>query len=268
MDFCLLCYCVGIGHLNRHFENLQMIRQLMFIVRFKLLPVFKIGRNNAGKFLDWYFYGGKSKLIVQVGANDGVQSDPLRKFLKEPGNYTAILIEPIPFYIAKLKSLYANRLDISIIQAACGEISCNRDLFFIDPAVADQMNGDGPQNNWAHGQGSFESGTIVHWINENKFRGEEYIKNIPFYISSIQSVELKIRRVSEFIPSHDNYLLMIDVQGFELDVLRGVDWSSNPPAYVVLEDDLGKFHQIDNFLNKKGYRYLCGDYDKVFQKVY
>lgn len=224
--------------------------------------------RSIARFLDWYFHEPlKSKLVIQVGANDGVQSDPLRRFLGVPGDYQAILIEPIPFYVSKLKVLYQNRSDIQIIQAACGKTNQVKKLFFIDPDIADEMNGDGPQNNWAHGQGSFDRDTVIYWIKENSFRGATYRDKIPLFISSIRSIELNIQPVMNLLGAHLNQLLVIDVQGFELEVLEGIDWESNPPAHILLEDDLGNTSEITQFLLKKGFRYICGDNDKVFSRT-
>jgi FkbM family methyltransferase len=224
--------------------------------------------RDVSRFLNWYFsQSNLSKLVIQVGANDGEQSDPLRRFLRRRDKYSAILIEPIPFYVSKLKKLYENRGDIEIIEGACGGRREVKSLYFIDPIVADQMNGDGPHNNWAHGQGSFNYDTVVFWINENRFRGKSYIEKIPFYISSIQSVALNIKPICEIVAEHPNQLLVMDVQGFELEVLKGVDWQSNPPAHILLEDDLGKTSQITTFLFERGYRYVCGDVDKVFSRI-
>lgn len=242
--------------------NLDDLKQ--FAKKYLLVPR---RYKSINHFLSWYFGKGDNALVVQVGANDGVQSDPLRQFLLNPGNYAAILIEPIPFYVSKLKALYSNRPDVKIIEAACGEVSQTKSLYFIDPVIADEMNGDGPFNNWAHGQGSIDYNTVVHWIEENRFRGEKYSQNVPLYISSIRAVDLSIKRLEEFIPPHSSYLLVIDVQGFELEVLKGVNWALNAPAHILLEDDLGKTGEIMAFLNQKGYRYICGDNDKVFSRA-
>ena len=59
----------------------------------------------------------------------------------------------------------------------------------------------------------------------------------------------------------------MDVQGFELEVMKGVDWYSNPLAHILLENDLGKTSQITAFLFEKGYRYVCRDADKVFSRI-
>lgn len=222
--------------------------------------------NSQIDFLSAYFSAGFSKDIIQVGANDGVMCDPLRFFLETPSGYRATLIEPIPYYVEKLTNLYVNRQDIRIVQTA---ISCDdsvKKLYFIKPEVADLMNGDGPKNDWAHGQGSFSKETVIHWINENSFRGNEYRKNIPLFISSIDSVVIPTKKISEFIPSASHVLLVLDVQGFEYEVLQGVEWS-NRPKFIYLEDDLGNGQKIAKFLAQKGYLYLCGSGDKVFVYV-
>lgn len=235
----------------------------------KIVRQFTLYRlKNVELFLNWYFsQSNRPKLVIQVGANDGEQSDPLRRFLRRKGGYRAILIEPIPFYVSKLKKLYDSRDDIEIIEGACGGKCELKSLYFIDPIIADQMNGDGPHNNWAHGQGSFNYNTVVYWINQNRFRGKYYVEQIHFYIASIQSVSLQIKPICEIVTTHPNQLLVMDVQGFELEVLKGVDWYSNPPAHILLEDDLGKTSQITAFLFEKGYRYVCGDTDKVFSRI-
>ena len=75
----------------------------------------------------------------------------------------------------------------------------------------------------------------------------------------------KIIRLSDIEMSgqNDNLFVNIDVQGFELDVIRGIDWS-HPPAYIVVEDYLNEASPIDKYLIARGYFYLCGRVDKVY----
>jgi FkbM family methyltransferase len=189
-------------------------------------------------------------LIVQIGANDGIQNDPLRKHFLKPGNYTAVLIEPLPFFTESLKKLYNNRNDIKIIQAAAGEKNGNKLLYYIPNNVAYMMNGDGPHNNWALGQGSFSKENIIFWINNNSFRGEEYKKNIKFWIDNINAITVPVITTKNLIPQNSkNVFLLIDVQGFEIDVLKGIDWSS-PPKYIMIEEDLGNRDAREYLINK------------------
>jgi len=218
-------------------------------------------------FYEAYFSSGKEARVIQVGANDGIMCDPLRRFFLDSTNQKirAVLVEPIPFYYTKLQTLYADNANMTVLNVACGASRGRAPLYFIEPTVADQMNGDGPPNNWAHGQGSFDLNVVKYWIERNRFRGEHYVRNMDKYTESIISINVEIICLSdvEMSNDNDNLLLVIDVQGFELDVIRGIDWRY-PPAYIVVEDDLNKSGSINKYLSSKGYFYLCGRIDKVY----
>src|SRR3954454_9202500 len=102
----------------------------------------------------------------------------------------------------------------------------------------------------AHGQGSFDPNLVKYWIERNRFRGDHYVRNMDNYIDSIISIDVEIIRLSDIDMSNDNLLLNIDVQGFELDVIRGIDWGRSP-AYIVVEDYLNESSPIDNYLSAK-----------------
>ncbi len=221
--------------------------------------------DDVGAFIKSFFESPEQKFVVQVGANDGVMSDPLRPYLTEPGNYRAVLVEPLPFYVERLRALYAGRADIEIVHAAVGAQESEQDIFFMPPELADRMNGDGPQNNWAHGQGSFDRQSVVYWIEKNSFRGKEYQSQIPHFIESIASMKVPVITASRLLPDASNVLLVIDVQGFEMDVLKGVDWT-RAPHFVIYEDDKGSDMAIASFLEKRGYTYVCGKTDKVYRR--
>ena len=203
--------------------------------------------------------------VIQVGANDGVQNDPLRYFIKRGYLFNAILIEPIPFYFEKLKKLYKDNNNISLINAAISKTNTTRKIYFIPPSIADEMNGDGPNNDWAHGQGSFDKNIIIYWIKKNSFRGQNYRDNINKYIDSITYLELQPLQLSTFQIFPEDLFLIIDVQGFELDVLKTVNWEI-PPKFILVEDDL-KNNDLVTFLEKKNYKWVAGKADKIFKYI-
>lgn len=219
-------------------------------------------------YLDDIFLSGKVRSVVQIGANDGVQNDPLRKYLEVPSTLKVQLVEPIPYYVEKLRQLYFGRSDIIVRDVAVGSTESIRELFFIDPEVADDMNGDGPKNDWAHGQGSFDKATVIHWINQNAFRGKKYVDNIDHYVRSITSINVNVVRTDSLLEKNRcGLLLVIDVQGFESEVLDGIDWM-NPPEWVVIEDDLGRSFEYIAYFSKHGYRWVAGEHDKVFSRLF
>jgi FkbM family methyltransferase len=222
-------------------------------------------RDKADKFLEDFFASTKPKTIVQVGANDGIMCDPLSRFFQKSGNYQALLIEPIPYYFKKLSKLYENRTDIFRLNIAIGAEETKRRLYFISPEVAEKMNGNLWSDDWAHGQGSFDYEMIVYWIKQNAFRGQEYQKNIPFFISAITYIDVWVKPLKKVMPLSDNVLLVIDVQGAEYEVLSSLDWG-HPPEYIMIEDDLDKTAHAIRLLYYHGYEFVCGTYNKIYKR--
>ena len=60
-------------------------------------------------FLNIFFKNKKNKFIIQVGGNDGINSDPLRKYIKKKFNGKAVIFEPLDYYFLKLQKLYKKR---------------------------------------------------------------------------------------------------------------------------------------------------------------
>jgi FkbM family methyltransferase len=199
------------------------------------------------------------RAVIQVGANDGVIADPLRIHLSQAKNdgVTAVLFEPLRYYYDKLRALYADRPKTVLLNVACGAAVASRKFYFIDPEVASKMNGDGPPNDWAHGQGSFYRESVEYWIHQNAFRGETYQANIGLYLNSIVESEAFVLPLNRLTLPNVESLLLLDVQGAELDVLCGLDWFS-PPAWVVLEQDRGRNRTITALMEAFDYEYVCG----------
>ena len=128
------------------------------------------------------------------------------------------------------------------------------------------MNGDGPQNNWAHGIGSFYKENVVQAIEDNRFRGPEYRACETDYIEAITSCAVDVVPTSELLPKHKNLLLVIDVQGYEKFVLDGIDWSF-PPRHLIVENwEVGNTDLQDE-MAARGYDFIGGKHDLVFSRA-
>ncbi|MCQ8128646.1 DUF6492 family protein [Methylomonas rivi] len=228
--------------------------------------IFKHAKSEAD-FLDYFFnHTNESRSIIQVGANDGEMCDPIFRYLASANNadVSAILIEPVEFYFEKLKKLHSKRPNTLLIKAAASSVESIRDFYHIDPAIAYEMNGDGPKNDWAHGQGSFFRESVVHWIDQNAFRGESYRANMPRFKDAILESKVNCFPLKNLaIGGKLLSLLLIDVQGAELDVLLGMDWCA-PPDFIIYEQDIARIKVIEDLLNAMGFSYLCGLSNLVF----
>ena len=88
-------------------------KKLLFKIQHKLI----YRRNKKpDEIISDLFKDKRFKFIVQVGGNDGVQNDPLRKYFKYKNKYQykAIIFEPIKYYYLKLNKLYKKNRNISI----------------------------------------------------------------------------------------------------------------------------------------------------------
>jgi FkbM family methyltransferase len=231
--------------------------------------ILQIGRrilNNRGTLeteLQKIFSSQSKIQVVQIGANDGIQSDPLRKFLQIAGSYSAKLVEPIPFYFNQLSNLYQDRPDVEVINLAAGSRSGKLELFQIDPRIASEMNEDGPQNNWAIGKGSNSRAAVVYWIYKNSWKGINYMKRIRDWIGAIEKLQVPVIPTRDFIGQAARTLLVIDVPGMDSEVLRGLSLG-NLPRWVVIEDGLGR-ESARNLLLSWGYKQVCDGIDTLFE---
>ena len=241
----------------------QAMRSARALIR-SLRPVNK-PRDQLGELLSSVFASESPLAVVQVGANDGIQNGFLRPYLAEPGNYRAVLAEPIPQYFRMLQELYPNRPDIELRNVACGAERGSINLFDIPDQVAVQMNGSGPPNDWAKGRGSSSRATVVYWIWKNVFRGDAYVAKIPEWIASIRATEVPVVETQELLTGAEGeVLLVVDVQGMEWEVIRGLS-HDNLPKWVVIEEDTGDRRARDE-LTTLGYSCLTKGPNLAFRR--
>jgi len=217
-------------------------------------------------FLDEIFLHGKVRAVVQIGFNNDIYTNPLRKYFFSPGSLKVTLVEPNPYYALKIQEFIGDRNDISVIHAAVGSAAGNRDLFFMHPDAATEINGDGAANDWANGCASFDKSTLINWIKEKAPR-ENYFAKIDDYINSIGSLELRMLKTETVLHRHRcGLLVVINVHGFELDILNGIDYD-NLPQWILIEDGFERPFELSNFFLQRGFQWVAGTHLKLFARV-
>jgi len=224
-------------------------------------------------FLGEFFKTYPHATILQIGAN-GIAEDPIDNFYTNHSG-AIVLIEPIDYLAKVLREKYADHPNIAVSQCLIGSTSIeSRSIYYIPPQIADEMDGDGPPNRWAHGQGSFSPGTIEYWIEKNSFRGKTYRNNMQRYKESIVSETVCQRTLAELaneacILGID--LLIIDVQGAELEVISSLGDMTNLPSIIMMETD-GSMDSTDQSqirltLHGLGYIQLFSGYNSLWIKI-
>jgi hypothetical protein len=204
--------------------------------------------------------------FVQFGAN-GLADDPLQEAAVESGA-RCLLIEPHPYYCDILRKRYSNSQNVEVIECAAGEVVQKRTLYFVPPDIADQMDGSGPPNKWAHGQGSFDRRQVEYRIRANEFRWQKSSLT-DAYISKIDEIAVDCLPASEIIlsryPAGLRCVVVIDTQGAEGLILRGLFSRPGIDALLITyEDDRGFTLRNFLFLWMRGFNCLEIDDNVTF----
>lgn len=195
--------------------------------------------NNKNKFYSQFgedlilnnIFSNKNKgLCIEVGANDGLKHSNTAFF--ESIGWDCILIEPNPELNKDLKK---NRPNSIIHNYALSDNEGVIDLFI---ATGEKFS---------HGV-STVCGDINSLNNEDKY-GFKYISKLvkKTTLNSLLELSLKSRKQIDFVT--------IDVEGHELEVLKGFDLGKWKPYIILVEDNSNcTDKKVCNFLLKNGYR--------------
>jgi len=204
-----------------------------------------------------FFYNELSKSlpnikVIQVGANDGINHDPIHKFIKRD-SWTGLLIEPqSEVFRNKLFPLYRRNSGIFLENVAVSEENGLMNLYKI--AFSNQR--------WATGLSSFQKETIDAKIdngeiaNVAKHHGDALPAKREDYIKT-EKVETKSPAfLMEKYNLYKYDVLQVDAEGFDFEIVKMFNIKTYSPKVVVYEEK----HLSDNmvlevkqFLNESGY---------------
>ncbi|MCU7957228.1 MAG: FkbM family methyltransferase, partial [gamma proteobacterium symbiont of Bathyaustriella thionipta] len=195
--------------------------------------------QHGEDYLLWKFFDYKNDgFFIEVGAFDGVYLSNTYSFEQE--GWRGICIEPIP----DMHSLCSKNREKSIcIQAAAGSDEKNNELI--------EFSED-------------EMGLYASCITNE--RTEEFIEkcyeNDKISYKGLKKFDVKIQSLN-YILNNNNLnnqpidFISIDVEGFELDVLRGLDLTIYAPKVLMVEANSGaEKEKIIDYLTEKKYLFV------------
>lgn len=179
------------------------------------------------KILSEIFNGKSNGLCIEVGANDGVNDSTTMYF--EKIGWVCILVEPNPVLC---KEIRATRSSI-LFECAASDKSGKVTLFVAEGAER------------AHG---------VSTINAT----EEALNQIKSYGFTYNEVQVQAKTLDEILGSlkldSEIDFISVDVEGHELDVLRGFSIEQWSPKLILMEDNSAYENStVSNYLKKFGY---------------
>ena len=174
--------------------------------------------------------------FIEVGANDGIQQSNTLRLEKDLG-WKGILIEPsFESYINCIK----NRKDSLVLNIALTSFS------------------DYQKRQFQYGDfnGSLMSSLI------NKKTGFNFLDNLKNILISLKNNNLVPVRQAPLQLIFDQLIfqkvdfLSLDVEGYELEVLHGINFETFRPKYIAIEVRNHHKEKIFDYLFKKQYRFL------------
>ena len=176
---------------------------------------------------------------MQIGANDGVMADPLCEYIKKY-NWSGIMVEPVPHLYERLKKNHEARDNLTFRNVAISKDGSSMKFY--------SEREDKPTRQGS-GLSSFSKDHILKFARPerarmlktefNKYFKEEEIKTITFD-SLVEGVD--------YID-----LLHIDVEGYDLEIIKSNDFNKIIPSVILYEyNNLGKNNGMD-YLGDLGY---------------
>jgi len=192
--------------------------------------------------------------VIQVGANDGFNNDPIHRFILRD-NWQGVLIEPQKTtYTKYLKRIYRNSNRITTINAAMGYKNGELPLYKISFS-----NG-----RWATGLATFNKAGLEKMVADGFIdkRAQKYGIKVPNskedYITSEKVQVLSPTTLREKYNLGDLDLLMVDTEGFDFEIIKMFFSADFKPSLVIFEH----FHlsqtelaECNTLLSSHGYFY-------------
>lgn len=192
----------------------------------------------------------ESPVFVKVGANDGLSGDPCSDILLADPRWRGLLIEPVPYLVERLRRNFADADRFRIESVAIAARPGRSTFYLLDPEAA-RARTDLPA--WYDQIGSFDREHILRHLGA----GAE---------SLIREREVEVVPLSALLDRLDfprPHLLHVDTEGFDLEVLRGLDFDRHGPLMILVEHKhLGETDRMAmrDLLRGRGYQVLdCGN---------
>ena len=187
------------------------------------------------------------RLIVQIGANDGVTSDPIHDLI-QCFNATAFLVEPLPSNFKKLQERYESHDNIHTINAAIGKTNGTQSIWKL------KDDGKWKSHNW--------TGLIASFDKEHLIRHGAS----PSEIEEIQVETITLSTLLERYSLKSLPFLQTDTEGFDDEIVKMAIDLPSPPKFINFEHtglSIPKTRSLFDALALKRYRWVHSRWDSL-----
>ncbi len=209
--------------------NLSADNNPLFLAYYKNYYTPKQGSIAA--FADFFSRRNHPLTVVQIGANDGFNHDPIHKFIKRD-KWQGVLLEPQPdVYHQYLERLHKNSPGINTLNAALDYQDGSSTIYRVSFSKA----------RWATGLTSFdravvEKAVISDYVKDCARReGVDIPAKIEDRIEAIPIKAISPRTLLEKYNISSIDWLQIDTEGFDFEIIKMFNIGITQPSVIVFE---------------------------------
>jgi FkbM family methyltransferase len=166
-------------------------------------------------------------IVVDIGAHDGINGSNSRLLLEQ--GWRGLLVEPVPSVFSRLRANSAEFRDVSLVEAACSDHAGMAFLYLGKDGAASQMS--------------------------SLSRHPEILHNV-----TNTSIEVRTTTLADLVSDHaipaDFGVLLVDTEGWDLAVLRGLDRMRARPRIIVTEEFGATNEEKYAFLAERNYQFV------------
>lgn len=196
--------------------------------------------------IDAYAASHAGVTFVQIGSCDGQAGDPLREHAFQ-GHWRGLVVEPVPANFARLQQTYRSLPSVLCRNVALSTANESRTFYCIDAPESANVP------SWAVQIGSFDRDHLV--------KHAALFEGLDRYISSIEVECMDLSTLLQTSGLDHIDILHTDVEGFDLQVLKQIDFTRWKPELILFED----FHMSNaerqealNLLSGQDYAFVEG----------
>jgi len=196
---------------------------------------------------DWFDQFSKSHpqlRFIQIGAADGLRNDPIREFVIRD-RWQGVLIEPLPDVFELLKKNYGNREGLRFLNVAVSTASDPLSFWTFKPDFLQTLDTEERLDYLR--KASFDKAHVMKFLGSVP---QSVLREIKVPCVTLSTV------VEQNMPDGID-LLVIDAEGHEPQILRGIDFDAVRPKAIFFEShhiSTRDMAEITAALDSAGYR--------------
>jgi FkbM family methyltransferase len=203
---------------------------LIFLYFYRAL--YKPAKGSLDDFTDKFSRSIQGVTVVQIGANDGINNDPIHKFIKRD-NWQGVLLEPQKYVFDRyLKPLYKKTKGITPFNAALDVRDGYKPVYKISIS----------NSRWATGLTSFDRHVLEEAVRSGYIEKQARKEGCPLpdnkedFISE-ESVECICTEslLKKYKLSRIDWL-QIDTEGFDFEIIKMFNIGVTVPKVIVYEN--------------------------------